>query len=166
MVEVKGARGRAGGGDASRVPLARLFAMAFRSLIDELHQRLEDRGWSDVRPAYGFVLVAARGGNITVNDVAALMGMTKQAASKLVMAMEESGYVGRQTDPGDTRARIVQLTRRGHELLETVEIIYGELEAEWAAVLGPKRVESMRRDLVTVLETAHGGELPAVRPVW
>lgn len=160
MVDVKGTRGGEG------VPLARLFAMAFRSLIDALHQRLEERGWSDVKPAYGFVLLAARSRNITVNDVAALMGMTKQAASKLVMGMEESGYVDRETDPGDTRARIVQLTARGHALLETVERIYGELEDEWAAVIGAKRVESLRRDLITVLEAAHGGELPAVRPTW
>lgn len=162
MVDVKGARAR----DTDRVPLARLFAMAFRSLIDALHQRLEERGWSDVRPAYGFVLVAARSRDITVNDVATLMGATKQAASKLVMAMEESGYVGRHTDPGDTRARLVRLTARGHALLDTVESIYGELEAEWADVIGAKRVESMRRDLVAALEAAHGGELPAVRPTW
>lgn len=152
--------------DASRVPLARLFGMAFRSLIDDLHQRLAERGWSDVRPAHGFVLLAARQGGMTVNDVASLMGMTKQAASKLVTSMEESGYVERHTDPADTRARIVQLTARGHALLDAVESIYEEIEAEWAEVLGAKRVESLRRDLVTALEASHAGELPAVRPVW
>jgi hypothetical protein len=41
-------------------PLARLFAIAYRLLIDSLHERLQARGWTDVRPAYGFVLLAAR----------------------------------------------------------------------------------------------------------
>jgi hypothetical protein len=44
----------------TRPPLARLFAIACRSLIDGLHTRLATRGWSDVRPAFGFVLLAAR----------------------------------------------------------------------------------------------------------
>ena len=41
-------------------PLARLFAIAYRLLIDGLHDRLQAQGWTDVRPAYGFVLLAAR----------------------------------------------------------------------------------------------------------
>ena len=45
------------------VPLARLLAIAYRSLVDGLHGRLRDQGWVDVRPAFGFValgvLVAA-----------------------------------------------------------------------------------------------------------
>ena len=45
--------------------LARLFAMAYRQLIDGLHERLRDQGWTDVRPAFGFVLLAARAGPIT-----------------------------------------------------------------------------------------------------
>ena len=38
-------------------PLARLFAIAYRQLIDGLHDRLQARGWTDVRPAFGFVLL-------------------------------------------------------------------------------------------------------------
>ena len=43
-----------------RSPLARLCAMAYRDLVDGLHQRLVERGWNDVRPAFGFALLAAR----------------------------------------------------------------------------------------------------------
>ena len=44
--------------------------------------------------------------------------------------------------------------------------IYAELEAGWAAVLGPAAVEGMRRDLEAVLRATHDGELPPVRPGW
>lgn len=54
-------------------PLARLFAMAFRSLIEKLHERLRVMGWTDVRPAFGFVLVAARDRPTTCTELAALM---------------------------------------------------------------------------------------------
>ena len=53
------------------VPLARLFAMAYRYFIEELHERLRARGWTDLRPAYGFVLLAARRQPTTTTALAA-----------------------------------------------------------------------------------------------
>jgi DNA-binding MarR family transcriptional regulator len=147
-------------------PLARLFAIAYRSLIDGLHDRLRQRGWTDVRPAYGFVLLAARAGPVTASDVAALMGTTKQAASKLVEAMAVAGYVQRAPAGKDARQRPVGLSRRGRRLLAAVEDVYAELEAEWAALIGPAALGRLRRDLLTVLTRAHGGTLPPVRPTW
>jgi DNA-binding MarR family transcriptional regulator len=145
-------------------PLARLFAIGFRQLVDGLHDRLAARGWHDVRRTFGFVLLAARGSGVQVGEIAGLLGVTKQAASKLVATMEEAGYVRRVAHPGDGRARTVALTDRGLRLLDAVEEIYAELEAEWAAVLGAARVEALRTDLEAVLRHGHGGELPSVRP--
>lgn len=153
-------------GRAGDIPLARLFAMAFRHLIDGLHARLAERGWSDVRPPYGFVLVAVQAGPTTQADLVELLGMTKQAVSKLLDGMEQAGYLTRAADPGDARAKVVALSRRGQRLLAAVEQIYAELEAEWAAAIGPRRVAALRRDLRAALEAAYGGRLPPVRPTW
>ena len=91
-------------------PLAGLFAIGYRQLIDGLHDRLRARGWTDIRPAFGFVLLAARDQPTSVTELAELMGMTKQAASKLVDAMVSGGYIQRGTDPQDGRQRPVSLT--------------------------------------------------------
>ena len=146
-------------------PLARLFAIAYRSMIDGLHDRLRARGWEDVRPAFGFVLLAARAGPTTATELAALMGTTKQAASKVIDAMDTAGYVRRHGTAPDARRRPIELTRRGRRLLDTVETIYAELEAEWAMVIGTERLERMRADLVTALSDDTGA-LPPVRPTW
>jgi len=164
---VTDARAGAGARDQpGEPPLARLFAIAYRWLIDGLHDRLRERGWDDVRPAYGFALLAARSAPITATDLAALTGTTKQAASKLVDAMEAAGYLRRTAGAADGRQRPVELTPRGRRLLATVEDIYRELEAEWAALIGERAVERLRRDLVTVLTRSHDGALPPVRPTW
>jgi DNA-binding MarR family transcriptional regulator len=147
------------------VPLARLFAMAYRMLVDQLHERLAARGWTDVRPAYGFVLLALRGGPASLKDLPAVLGTSKQAVSKLVDAMVADGYVERGADPADARSKRVQLSARGRDLLAAVEQIYRELEAGWAEVLGADRVEALRTDLEKPLRAAHGGALPAVRTV-
>ena len=147
-------------------PLARLFAIAYRSLIDGLHERLRDRGWTDVRPAFGFVLLAASSGPTTSTELAATMGTTKQAASKLIDTMEDAGYVRREVGSDDLRSRPVVLTPRGRRLLGAVEEIYIELEETWADVIGATRLRQMRRDLVRVLASGKDGELPPVRPTW
>lgn len=148
----------------THAPLARLFAIAYRLLIDGMHERLRGRGWDDVRPAFGFALLAARDRPTTVTELAALMGTTKQAASKLVDSMVAAGYLRRGTGAGDGRQRPVHLTGRGQALLATVEEIYAELEREWEERIGAASVERLRHDLVEVLSA--GGELPPVRPPW
>jgi DNA-binding MarR family transcriptional regulator len=151
------------GNETSGPPLARLLAIGYRSMIDGLHEGLREHGWHDVRPAFGFVLLAARDAPTTVREVALLMGTTKQAASKLLDTMEDASYVRRGIDRTDGRQRPVTLTPRGAKLLRQVEAIYATLEADWAQVIGERSVERLRRDLTKVL-TGPNGRLPAVRP--
>ncbi len=150
--------------DAGVVPLARLFAMAFRYLVDSLHERLQERGWDDVRPAFGFALLATRHAPMTVTELAALMGTTKQAASKLAGTMLEAGYLEQAVGTEDGRQRPLRLSPRGRDLLGDVEAIYVELEGEWASVIGAAGLVRLRRDLRSALVASHGGDLPAVRP--
>jgi DNA-binding MarR family transcriptional regulator len=140
--------------------------MAYRYLVEQLHERLVERGWTDVRPAFGFALLAARDGGTTVTDLATLMGTTKQAASKLVATMVDAGYLEQRSAAADGRQRPLHLTRRGRRLLDAVEEIYAELEAEWAGVIGAPAVSRMRRDLAAAIAASHDGELPPVRPTW
>jgi DNA-binding MarR family transcriptional regulator len=135
-------------------------------MVDELHARLEQRGWPEMRPTFGFVLLSVSDGPITVVALAGLLGVTKQAASKVVGAMEDEGLVRRRPHGDDGRAKAVTLADRGTEMLAAVEGIYAEIEAEWADVLGRRRVEALRHDLLEVLRATHGGDLPAVRPTW
>jgi DNA-binding MarR family transcriptional regulator len=145
-------------------PLARLLAMAYRQLVDDLHRRLAARGWSEVRPAFGFLLLALRDGPVSLRELVTTLGTSKQAVSKLADAMVAAGLVERAADPRDARAKDLRLTARGRALLVDVEEIYGELEAGWAGTLGVAAVESLRRDLETVVRAAHDGALPPVRP--
>ncbi len=148
------------------IPLARLLAMSFRLMIDDLHDRLRQRGWTDVRPAYGFVLLALREQPISAKHVAALMGTTKQAASQLVDAMESGGFVNRVLSARDGRVRDLVLADRGRELLTAVEAIYAEIEGEWAARAGADDLATTRRALLGVVRSEPDSALPAVRPIW
>ena len=146
------------------VPMARLLAMSYRLMLDGLHSRLPAAGFTDVRPAYGFVLLATRGSGTTTVELAKLLGVTKQAASKLLGSMEAAGYVRRSTDATDGRIRNIELAERGEQLLVAVESIYAELEHQWAGVIGAPSVEQIRADLSNILLAANEGQFPMVRP--
>lgn len=150
----------------AQTPLARLFAMAYRDLIESLHERLRERGWVDVRPAFGFALLAARDRETTATELATLMGTTKQAASKLAAAMVDAGYLLQGVGAADGRQRPLRLSARGRKLLATVEEIYAELEAEWAQAIGTQALHRLRGDLSRAIASFHDGDLPPVRPTW
>jgi DNA-binding MarR family transcriptional regulator len=150
----------------AEIPLARLFAIAFRSLLDRVHERLLEQGYPDVRSGYGYVLLAARDRPLTGNEVAQLMGMTKQAASKLIEAMEAGSYLERYDNPDDARSKLLRIAPKGRRLLATVESIYGELEEQWAEAIGPRALKKLRTDLTKALHAMHDGALPPVRPTY
>lgn len=146
------------------MPLARLLAMAFGHMIARLHERLAEEGWTDVRRSYGFVLLAVRDRPLSARAVVELLGVTKQAASQLLDAMEQDDFLRREPDPDDARAKTIVITKKGRRLLTDVEAIYAELEAEWASHIGVARVDGLRGALADVLGHAFGDTPPPIRP--
>jgi len=147
------------------IPLARLFVMGAGQLVSRMHDRLEEEGWRPIRPSYGFVLSRVRAQPATIVELAAFLGITKQASSKLVEQMERDGLVDIGPHPTDSRAKSVAISEQGRRLLMSVERIYADLEAEWADVLGHEMIEEMREGLKTVLRATNGGALPPMRPM-
>jgi DNA-binding MarR family transcriptional regulator len=146
------------------VPLARLLAMGYRWMIDELHADLRARGWEGIRPAYGFVLLAVRDESLTPTALATMLDVTKQAASKLADAMVIDGLLVRTSDELDHRARRLRLTSRGVQLLAAVEEIYAELERLWADNIGEVALRQTKVRLTNALTAVNGGTLPTIRP--
>ena len=144
------------------VPMARLLVIAYGQMIDSLHERLREAGWSDVRPAHGFVLLATRDRPTTTTELAKVLSVSKQAVSKLLDAMDAGGYVERESSDADGRVKTVVLAERGRRLLAAVEAIYADLEWEWAHVIGRDSVEQLRSWLTEVVTVNHAGSLPPV----
>ncbi|MFN8110499.1 MAG: MarR family transcriptional regulator [Thermoleophilia bacterium] len=139
-------------------------AMTYRWMVDELHLRLAGRGWEGVRPAFGFVLLALRPAPLTTTALAAELEVTKQAASKLVDAMDAAGLVSRTPDPDDGRRIHLSLTPQGRELLADVEDIHRALEAECAEAVGAVTIEGLREGMTRLILAFHDGVLPTIRP--
>jgi hypothetical protein len=76
------------------------------------------------------------------------------------------GYLRRDRDPTDARAKIVSITSKGAALLAEVERIYAEIEGDWGRHIGERRVASMRSALTDGLTAFFGDQSPPVHPTW
>lgn len=73
----------------------------------------------------------------------------------------------RQPHPSDKRGKIIILTERGWSCIREAESILSHLEAQWAAIIGIKRMGELQTDLRQLVMMANGGTLPQkFRPLW
>jgi DNA-binding MarR family transcriptional regulator len=152
------------GAVADHQPLGRLLAAALTAVIDELHERLERAGWPRVRPMWGFALLAVRTEARTIGELGETLGITKQAAAKVVSALVDEGLVERQEHPTDRRAAALRLTDRGHRFLTDAEAAYEAIEAGWAQVASRHDIDALRRAIPALLTARYGETKPPLRP--
>jgi len=124
--------------------------LAFRSLIDNLHDELARQGHPEARPMHGFVFQAIGPQGTTAAELGRRLGISKQAAGKTIDSLERLGYVRREADNRDQRRKTVVLTDRGFDMLSRSARIFDDLRARWEAELGPARMRSLEADLRTV----------------
>lgn len=90
---------------------------------------------------------------LRLTRLAEIAGVSKQAMAEMVDAMVEAGYIERAPDPGDARARLLRLTRRGREAGLFARRLVRGVEARWEARVGRARVAALRETLRTIAET-------------
>jgi len=81
-------------------------------------------------------------------DLAARLGMTKQAAGQIVDDLEAAGYVTRIADPEDGRAKRTIYTDQGLTFLVTADLVKGEIEAELAGAMSKQDVKVLGKLLL------------------
>lgn len=87
-------------------------------------------------------------------DLAVAAQLSKQTLSSIVDQLEKAGYVRREPDPQDARARLVRITTRGQELIDTSTPVVREIEAAWEAHLGRARTRQLTATLAELCALA------------
>ncbi|MCF3129989.1 MarR family winged helix-turn-helix transcriptional regulator [Streptomyces olivochromogenes] len=143
---------------------AMALSAALLAVAGDLTQRIHDgvvaRGFEGLRPAHGFAFARLAPGGATVTELAAHLGVTKQAASQLVDEIVRKGYAERQPHPQDARARLVVLTERGWACTRAAEEAAAAAVGEWVALLGEGEVRALRGSLARI--APYG----PIRPAW
>ncbi|GAC1403564.1 MAG: MarR family winged helix-turn-helix transcriptional regulator [Candidatus Velthaea sp.] len=148
-------------------PLVYLLGLSFQELLRTFMDRLAAAGYPDLRPIHGLTLRVLERSGATSVELAAQLGVTKQAAGQLVEYLQLRGYVERQSHPLGGRRRLVVLSPRGRRHLDVADEIMRGVEAEWTASLDGERQRELRGTLEELVRaTSRNGVLPPLRPVW
>jgi DNA-binding MarR family transcriptional regulator len=93
-------------------------------------------------------------GAVRVTELAERAQVTQQAMGKMLKELERMGYVAREVDSGDKRAKEIRLTERGIRLAAESLQVMEEVRGYYAQKIGERELdelESMLRDAVRKL---------------
>jgi DNA-binding MarR family transcriptional regulator len=144
---------------ASDHPLyfAVLMELAWRAFRRNLDERMGPRvvdtaaaSGTQLRPSHLRLLSLTPAAGMRVTDLAARVGMTKQALGEFVATLQEAGLVEVTVDQRDRRVRLVRPTPAGRRLQQVVEAAIDEVEQGWKAAVGPHRWATFREVLTEI----------------
>ena len=132
--------------------LGLLCYIAYRATENRVFEALAAAGFDDITTAQGRVFARIGPAGSRVTQLAEQAEVTKQTAGFLVDQLERAGYVRRDLDPADARARLVQIASRGQAAVAVARAAEAQVEAEWTRHLGSQAAGQLRRALTRLRE--------------
>ena len=136
----------------SRDDLGFLLAKASQRWNELLAERFAARGFAEVRPAYGSILIPLyEEDGLRMGELARRALLSKQTMTTLVRRLERDGLVERRPDPDDARAALIFLTPRARAFEPVAAEALAELDREVAALVAPRERAALARALQRLL---------------
>ena len=135
-------------GLATRANLGFVLAKASQRWNELLQQQFVARGFAEVRPAYGSILLPLfEEDGLRMGELARRARLSKQTMTTMVRLLERDGLVTRKPDPADGRAALIHLTKRARDFRPVAEEVLGNLEARVAERLTKKQATVLKSAL-------------------
>jgi len=131
---------------------------------EQLYTGVVAAGYDDLNPAHVAVFRYPTLDGLRPTALADQLQITKQSVNDLLGHLEAHGYLTREADPSDGRARVVRLTPKGRRLEQAINTQAREAELHVATLLGPGRFEQLRDGLETLVRDLAGAGDASPRP--
>lgn len=110
-------------------------------------EELVRHGFADLRPALLAVAQHVGAGGTRVTELAERAWLTKASVVHAVDELERLGYVTREPDPTDRRAKLVTMTARGQEAERVARQAITDMRDAWAQLLGEPEMADLETGL-------------------
>jgi DNA-binding MarR family transcriptional regulator len=154
MAEVKSSSRFTKGEPLGPPLIGALLRFPWEAVQRHMLERLHERGFDDLDAAHMNVFQYPGPQGARPSELAARLGVSKQALNYLLGELERSGYVERQPHPDDQRSKRIALTERGMDAARVIRKAVAEVEAEWSERLGAARFAELRGLLVELNDSA------------
>jgi DNA-binding MarR family transcriptional regulator len=136
---------------ASRANLGFLLAKASQRWNELLYAQFSERGFGEVRPAYGSILLPLfEEDGLRIGELGRRARLAKQTMTTMVRLLERDGLVVSRPDLEDARATRVYLTARARRFRPVAEEVLARLDDLVREALGARRSLELATDLKEV----------------
>jgi DNA-binding MarR family transcriptional regulator len=116
-----------------------MLRMVSQWVRDEVYAGVVEAGYKDLNPSHIWVFRYPGPDGMRPSELAVELQVTRQSVNDLMGDLEQRGYLVREPDPSDGRARVVRLTTKGRRLKKNVYDQARSAELRIAEMLGPQR---------------------------
>ncbi len=137
--------------DVTRLNTVSMLGQAYSLLGFKIVDGVVGAGYPQ-KPKHSAVFAQIDPAGSRLTDLAHRANITPQAMAQRVDELEELGYVARQPDPSDGRAKLIVLTDDGRAAIDAGKHTIAELEDRMDEILGSDGHQTLRRLLTQLLE--------------
>jgi len=113
-----------------------MMRLAWQRVWRDIFSGVAAAGYDDVNPAHVALFGYPGLDRQRPSELAERLQITRQSVNDLLGHLETHGYLTRETDPSDGRARVVRLTPKGRRLETTINAQAQAAEQRIAEMLG------------------------------
>lgn len=128
-------------------PIAKMLSVANKNLDETLRARLKLHTKYSITLAQMEILKTLCLKGMRSTELADRMGQSKQAVGPVVQELETQGFIKRRIDPQDSRAKIIEYTPKGRELISRLLDANLEIERKLAKSFGSANWIQFKKNL-------------------
>jgi DNA-binding MarR family transcriptional regulator len=147
-----------------KVDFGILLNLAFQSFKSSLEEALADAGYEDIGRSFGYVFRLLAETSLNLRELADLLDVTPQGASKILADMQSKGYIERREDIHDKRVVRFVLTSRARKALDVAKEFHSSFEVSLARRVGAVQARQVRRVLDDIIANGGNAKIANARP--
>jgi DNA-binding MarR family transcriptional regulator len=124
--------------------ISRHIYITYRYFNEWAQNQWKEDGWKNIRPEHLRLISILGTDAVNNNALAKRARVSKQAMSKMVNDLESHGFIDVETDPNDSRAKIVSVSNSGVEFLEYFYNCSVGIEKRFEEILGVEKTAKLK----------------------
>src|SRR5580700_8577455 len=124
-----------------------LLGIVWQWVRDQLYAGVVAAGFDDLNAAHVGLWRYPGIDGLRPSQLADQRGITKQSVNDLLGHLERHGYLVREPDSADGRARVIRLTSKGRRLQQTIYAEAGAAQLGISEILGARRFAQLHSSL-------------------
>jgi DNA-binding MarR family transcriptional regulator len=136
--------------------------IANRFITEWAQTKWKEDGWDNIRPEHLRLISIISLEPVNINELSKRARVTKQAMSKMVGDLISKGFIAYETDPNDSRSKIISITKEGVGFLDYFLGCSKLVEQRFEEIIGAKKTQQ----LIDILSELTEGILDCERKEW